>query len=157
MRTDGAELARLETLVGYALRRAQAAVSRSFVASFADLDVRQTQLGVLSVVEARPGIRPSRAGALLGIKRANIGPLLEGLEGRGIVRRQASSDDRRSLELYLTPAGQRLLEELRRREAAHEARISSALDDGERQQLLRLLRKVEDAARADDPCEEDAA
>ena len=156
MRPEGDELARLETLIGYALRRAQAAVSRCFLASFADLDVRQTQLGILSVVEARPGIKPSRAGALLGIKRANIGPLVEGLERRGIVRRQASADDRRSHELYLTQEGRALLDDLRQREAAHEARIASALDDGEREQLLRLLSKVAAAAMADDPDEEDS-
>lgn len=151
------ELERLETLIGYALRRAQAAVSRCFVASFADVDVRPTQLGILTLVEAHPGIKPSRAGALLGIKRANVGPLIETLQERGLIRRKASADDRRSYELYLTEDGRALLAELHRREAAHEARIAAALTEAERAQLLTLLARVTDAATAAAQDEEDAA
>ncbi len=148
MRYRGGELKRLETLVGYALRRAQAAVSRSFVATFADLDVRQTQLGLLSVVHASPGIKPSRAGALLGIKRANVGPLIETLEQRELVRREASANDRRSQALFLTTAGMALLQELYRREAVHEALIASLLNATERAQLLALLGRVAEGALA---------
>lgn len=142
------ELRHLETLVGFALRRAQAAVSRCFVETFADLGVRQTQLGVLNVVEANPGLRPSLVGSLLGIKRANIGPLLEELEQRGLTRRQPSAKDRRAHALFLTARGEALVSELRRREAAHEARIAADLDPEERAQLLALLKRVERAALA---------
>lgn len=141
-------LRHLETLVGFTLRRAQAAVSRSFVETFADLEVRPTQLGVLSVVEASPGLKPSRVGSLLGIKRANVGPLLEGLEGRGLLRRQPAADDRRAQSLFLTAQGEALVAELRRCEVAHEARITAGLDARERAQLLALLRRVESAALA---------
>ena len=142
------ELRHLERLVGFTLRRTQAAVSRSFVATFAELEVRQTQLGVLNVVEADPGLKPSRVGVLLGIKRANIGPLLEGLERRGLLRREPSADDRRSQSLFLTAEGAALLAELHRREAEHEARITAGLDPQERSQLLALLKRVEGAALA---------
>lgn len=145
------ELQHLERLIGYALRRAQAAVSRSFVEAFADLDVRQTQLGVLSVVEASPGLKPSRVGALLGIKRANVGPLLETLERRGLLRREPSSDDRRSQALFLTEDGRALIAELHRREAVHEARIAATLSADERVLLLKLLKGVERAALAGTP------
>ena len=64
---DSPGLARLEGLIGYTLRRAQVAVSRSFVELFADLDVRQSQLGVLTVIEGSPGLRPSQVGAAIGI------------------------------------------------------------------------------------------
>lgn len=143
------ELRHLETLVGFALRRAQAAVSRSFVETFADLGIRQTQLGVLSVVETNPGLKPSRVGNLLGIKRANIGPLLEELERQGLMRREPSVDDRRAQSLSLTKRGEALIAELHRREAVHEARITAALDARERAQLLALLARVERAALAD--------
>lgn len=141
------ELASLEGLVGYMLRRAQVAVSKSFVASFADLEVRQTQLGVLTVIETSPGLKPSRVGALLGIKRANIGPLLEELERRGLVRREQAVADRRSHSLFLTPAGLALLAELHRREEAHEALIAAQMSPEERRLLLDLLARVERACR----------
>ncbi len=102
-REDSPGLARLEGLIGYTLRRAQVAVSRSFVELFADLDVRQSQLGVLTVIEGSPGLRPSQVGAAIGIKRANIGPLLDELEARSLVRREPDPTDRRSQSLFLTP------------------------------------------------------
>ena len=148
MSGDSDEVAHLEGLIGYRLRRAHAAVSRRFVSRFADLDVRPTQLGVLNVVAASPAIRPSRLGELLGIKRTNVGPLLDGLVRRGLLRREPSSDDRRSQSLFITPAGTALLAELRRREVEHEAAIAALLRPSERARLLVLLARVEAAARA---------
>ncbi len=144
---DTPGLARLEGLIGYTLRRAQVAVSRSFVELFADLDVRQSQLGVLTVIEGSPGARPSQVGAAIGIKRANIGPLLDELEARGLVRREPDPTDRRSQSLFLTAAGEALMAELHRREAAHEERIAAFLSHGERAALLGLLRRLEQGAR----------
>ena len=146
VRKANGELDRLEGLLGYVLRRAQVAVSRSFVEIFADLDVRQTQLGVLSVVESAPGLKPSRVGTLLGIKRTNMAPLLDDLERRGLVRREPAPDDRRSQALFLTEAGAALLAELHRRELDHEARIAATLSAGERETLLALLKRVERAS-----------
>lgn len=144
---DSPGLARLEGLIGYTLRRAQVAVSRSFVELFADLEVRQSQLGVLTVIEGSPGLRPSQVGAAIGIKRANIGPLLDALEARSLVRREPDPTDRRSQSLFLTEAGEALMAELHRREAAHEERIAAFLSAEERAALLGLLRRLEQGAR----------
>jgi DNA-binding MarR family transcriptional regulator len=145
--SDTLGLAHLEGLLGYSLRRAQVAISRSFVQIFADLDVRQTQLGVLNVIEGNPGLKPSQVGASIGIKRANVGPLLDELESRGLVRREPSPSDRRSQALYLTAGGTALMAELHRREAAHEERIAAFLTADERLVLLDLLRRVEQGCR----------
>ena len=144
---DSPGLARLEGLIGYTLRRAQVAVSRSFVELFADLDVRQSQRGVLTVIEGSPGARPSQVGAAIGIKRANIGPLLDALEARALVRREPDPTDRRSQSLFLTDAGEALMAELHRREAAHEERIAAFLNPDERTMLLDFLRRLEQGAR----------
>ncbi|MBY0294619.1 MULTISPECIES: MarR family winged helix-turn-helix transcriptional regulator [Methylobacterium] len=147
MQREFVGLAHLEGLLGYTLRRTQVAISRSFVQIFSDLDVRQTQLGVLNVIEGTPGLKPSQIGALIGIKRANVGPLLDELERRGLVRREPAPADRRSHALFLTEAGAALMTELHRREAAHEERIATLLEPEERAVLLRLLRRVEQGCR----------
>ncbi|GJD53643.1 Transcriptional regulator SlyA [Methylobacterium crusticola] len=147
MHTAHLGLAHLEGLLGYSLRRTQVAISRSFVQIFSDLGVRQTQLGVLNVIEGNPGLKPSQVGAIIGIKRTNVGPLLDELEGRGLVRRAPAPADRRSHALFLTAAGEGLMAELHRREAAHEERIATYLGPGERDVLLDLLRRVEQGCR----------
>ncbi|MCJ0762005.1 MarR family winged helix-turn-helix transcriptional regulator [Variovorax terrae] len=52
---------------------------------------------------------PSELGTVLDATRTQMTRLLDGLESRDLVRRHASAHDRRSLELELTAAGQRLL------------------------------------------------
>ncbi|MNT71610.1 Transcriptional repressor MprA [compost metagenome] len=53
---------------------------------------------------------PSELGTTLDATRTQMTRLLDGLEARGLLRRQVSAQDRRSLELTLTAAGRRLLE-----------------------------------------------
>lgn len=143
----GVDLGRLTNLVGYTLRRAQMAAFRNFTRRFADLDVRPTQLGVLTVVARNPGLTQSRVGASLGIKRANLVPLLNGLEDRGLIDR-ARASDRRSHALHLTAAGDALLAECARREAVHEADLAAIIGPAGRDRLIALLAGVERACEA---------
>ncbi|WP_042880672.1 MarR family winged helix-turn-helix transcriptional regulator [Cupriavidus necator] len=75
-----------------------------------DLDMSQyLVLSMLAADEHQPSM-PSELGATLDATRTQMTRLLDGLETRGLLRRQVSAHDRRSLELTLTPAGRRLLE-----------------------------------------------
>jgi DNA-binding MarR family transcriptional regulator len=67
---------------------------------------------------------------------------LDRLEGSGLVARQPDPNDRRSLIIELTPKGKSLVDQAisLRLEEANEA--VSSLDDSERQELIRLLRKL---------------
>ncbi|MDB5512455.1 MAG: MarR family transcriptional regulator [Enterovirga sp.] len=148
---QGVDLGPLPDLVGYTLRRAQIAFFRSFARGFADLDIRPTQLGMLTLVEANPGIKQSDLAAALGIQRANIVPLIDGLAARGLLVRAKASADRRSHALRLTPAGRTLLAELKRREAALEGRVAAAIGNADRRRLVKLLAAVEEACREPEP------
>jgi DNA-binding MarR family transcriptional regulator len=60
----------------------------------------------------------------------------------GMILRRASSDDGRSVALFITAKGRRLLERTDAPNIAHEARITAALTSAERAELLRLLGKL---------------
>ena len=149
LRTDAGEptvdLGHLSGLVGYRLRRAQLAAFRNFSRRFEDVDIRPTQLGVITVVARNPGLKQSQVGIALGIKRTNLVPLLNGLEARGLVARVRASSDRRSHALHLTAAGEALFADLLRREAEHEAELAGLIGETGRRRLLELLAKVEQA------------
>lgn len=132
----------LPTLLGYVLRRAQLAVFQDFLKSCALLDIRPTQFSVLTIVERNPGLKQSQVGDALGVKRANFVALLDGLERRGLVRREQSATDRRSYALYLTRDGEDLLARLNPVIAAHEERLAEALGPGGRDVLLDLLARL---------------
>jgi len=75
-----------------------------------DLDISQyLVISMLAADEHQPSM-PSELGTTIDATRTQMTRLLDGLEARGLVRRQASTQDRRSLELTLTAAGRRLLE-----------------------------------------------
>ena len=141
------DLAPLPDMIGYALRRAQVAVFQRFRRVFAELDLTPSQLGILTVVGNNPGLKQSEVSAALGIKRANLVPLLDGMAARGLIERSRLDTDRRSHALHLTPAGSHLLSDARVREAEHEAQVTALLGADERETLIALLGQVEAACR----------
>lgn len=75
-----------------------------------DLDLGQyLVLSMLAIDAGEPTI-PSELGVAIDATRTQMTRLVDRLEARGLVRRTASTQDRRSLELSLTAAGQRLLD-----------------------------------------------
>ena len=134
----------LPGLLGYALRRAQVAVFADFHASFAPLGLRPGAFSVLLLVRHNAGVRPTDIGRALGIKRANLVPLLADLQARGLVGRRAVDGDRRAAALHMTPDGTALLRRADRVLQAHEARVLARLGDGEAGRLLDLLRRLTD-------------
>ena len=67
---------------------------------------------------------------------------IDRLEERGLVRRRPDSDDRRSVIVFLTPAGRRLIDEAIRFRLDAAREQLAGLTAAERDQLARLLRKV---------------
>ncbi|MFO1117039.1 MAG: MarR family transcriptional regulator [Beijerinckiaceae bacterium] len=145
-----AHLGHLDHVLGYTLRRAQVAVFNDFRRSFAELDIRPTQYAVLSILAEHPGLKQGDVSAALGIKRTNFVAVLDELERRGLARREAVADDRRSRALFLTEDGAALTAKMKKMNAAHEARLAALLDPGEAATLIALLRKLTDNLAATD-------
>lgn len=67
---------------------------------------------------------------------------LDHLERAGLVRRLPDPDDRRGVQVELTPAGKRTWEEAFAAQAEKEALVASALNQREKKQLNALLRRL---------------
>jgi DNA-binding MarR family transcriptional regulator len=141
-RASPVDLGPLGEKIGYVLRRAQLAVFDEVIRSFAELDLRPGQYSVLAVVGHRPGLKQSAVAAALGIQRANFVALINTLERRGLARRSAVPNDRRSYALHLTAEGERVLARAEACVAAVEARYDAKLGPGGRARLLNLLRRL---------------
>src|SRR5579875_568020 len=77
----------LSSLLGYQLRRASAAAMDELSRELATLGLRVSEASVLMLVGANPRMRSSEVGRELGIQRANMTPLVSGLEQRGLLQR----------------------------------------------------------------------
>lgn len=129
----------LSGLIGYRLRRAQQELFRDFAASIPDLSPGRA--GLLLLIEANPGVTQSRLAQAMALDRSTMVGVLDALEARGWLERRKGSD-RRTNGLWLTRAGRTLLARVKRRIAAHEARVTARLSSSERARLLMLLAKL---------------
>ena len=134
----------LPDAIGYNLRRTHLVVVKNFITVCADLGFRAGQYAILTVIGNNPGLKQIDVSLALGIKRTNMVALIDGLEKRGLVRRVTVRSDRRSYALHLTPKGKAFLSKLRTRVARHEDEIGAALGQNEREQLLSLLRTLQE-------------
>jgi DNA-binding MarR family transcriptional regulator len=129
----------LSGLIGYRLRRAQQELFRDFAASIPELSPGRA--GLLLLIEANPGVTQSRLAQAMALDRSTMVGVLDALEARGWLERRKGRD-RRTNGLWLTRAGRVLLARVKRRIAAHEARVTARLSSSERARLLVLLSKL---------------
>ncbi len=97
---------------------------------------------------------PSDIAAGLGVTRATITGLLDGLQNAGYIMRQSDANDRRALTIHLTEKAHKLFEAIVPVAAQMSSRLMAQLTDHERQTLSNLLTKI-DAALLSDDCDEE--
>lgn len=136
------DLGALPELVGYHLRMAQVTVFKDFDREMAGLDMTPAIFGVLEVLHHNEGLTQTRLATAIGLDRSSLVPLLDKLQKRGLVAREASLEDRRSNHLHLTPEGRQLLIEAEKRVNEHEERVLASLSKNETRQLIKLLAKI---------------
>lgn len=67
---------------------------------------------------------------------------LDRLEDRGLIERRPNPEDRRGMDVQLTPRGLRLVEKLITEHVANEEKMLASLGTRDRDQLDRILRKL---------------
>lgn len=131
-------------MAGHLIRRLHQQSTQLFQAQTqaAGFDLTSVQFAALDAIAQQPGIDQASLAATISFDRATIGGVVDRLEHKGLVQREISAQDRRARELYLTPAGERLLKDCRPVVEAVQADILAPLSRAERQAFLALARKV---------------
>ena len=145
-------LARLYARPGFLLRRAHQISAAVFEDACRELALTPAQFGVLTVLQAHPGMGQSSLARALGFDKVTVLRVLRGLEGRGFVARGPSEDNRRNVCVSLTAEGQRVLQQAQKPAEKAYKRLMAPLDREQQDQLLYLLQlltgELEDEARA---------
>jgi DNA-binding MarR family transcriptional regulator len=140
--SGGIEMGLLPGLLGYHLRLAHIAVFQNFGRTVGETDITAPQLGTLLLVETNPGVSQSAIAEALRFDRSTLVQIVDRLEGRGLLKRETSTRDRRSHALTLTAAGARLLVTLKELVRVHETEIAASLSATERATLIALLGRL---------------
>ena len=110
---------------------------------FARWELSPSQFNILNLLRLEPGgITQVELSRQLIMHRSNVTGLVDRLEARGLVRRQAHASDRRAWRVGLSPAGRRLLEQILPEYYGAAEQVWGALSVKRADQLVRELGNV---------------
>lgn len=138
----GLDFDTLDQVLGFHVRQAQGTMHRHIIAVLAEADLTQKQSATMWLIGSNPGASQIDIGGALRMDRASTMAVIDKLEARDLVVRQRSVVDRRRYELYLTPAGQKLLVEVKVMVKAHEQAFADRFTPAELDTLISLLKRV---------------
>jgi DNA-binding MarR family transcriptional regulator len=130
----------LDQLPGHHIRRLQQIAVAIFLQETEPLGVTPVQYAALQAVANAPGIDQRTLARSIGFDTSTIAGVIDRLEARNLLRRNAAADDRRVRRLTLTPGGGALLAELQPGMLRAQERILAPLKKAERAEFMRLLR-----------------
>jgi DNA-binding MarR family transcriptional regulator len=132
----------LREKAGYLLRRAFQRGQALFTEETRDLDITSPQYVILVALALRPGVDQNSLAETVDLDRWTTGDVLARLERRGLLAREIDRADRRCRKLVLTPAGERLVQELEPTTVRVNDKLLAPLSADEQREFLRLLRKL---------------
>jgi DNA-binding MarR family transcriptional regulator len=134
-----------ETVSGYTgflLRKVSTASFEAFAEIVGEYGLHPMHLGMLMIIDADEPVSQQELSARTGIDPSTMVARMDTLSERGLVERARSAEDRRIYEIRLSPAGRKLLAELRVKARQHGERFYAPLSTDERAQLHALLAKL---------------
>ena len=108
------------------------------------LELAPSDAGILRLLRMAAGLSQQELASKLQIHPSRLVAILDNLEKRGFVERRANPDDRRLYSLYLTKAGEEVLQKIGKVAREHQDALLSALSGKERDELANLLLKIAD-------------
>lgn len=105
---------------------------------------RGSQRRILIILNETGCITQRKLTQRLGIQPGSASEVIAKLEGRGLIHRQPSEADHRTSDILLTEEGKKRAKEALEQRNSRHREMFSCLSDGEKQQLLFLLEKVDE-------------
>ena len=127
--------------------RTGALLTREVSANLKNYDLDMPGFDVLMTLRRQAGLAPMNPTALASdmmLSPPAMTNRLDRLEARGLIRRQANGEDRRSIRIALTDAGLALVDKAIESHLAVENQLLKGLSLKERETLLLLLTRIGD-------------
>ncbi len=145
----------LSQYAGYLIRRAAQAHAAAWVREVSG-ETTSVQFGALASLSDSEGMSQRELGDALDLDRSTIADLVARLERRGLVARRRDDRDLRAYVVTLTSRGEEEYRHLAPRVAEMNRTLTARLDEGERDELARLLSEVLAAASDEEEARTDS-
>ena len=140
---NGIRLGALGDYIGFHLRLAQDASFRAFASHVGMRDLKPGRFAAMTVISNNPGITQAELGRAIARDKSSVTPLIQELERRGLVERQRSASDRRSIALTLTATGEETLDRLMAHAVEHDRKLDEIVGPN-KANFINLLKKIAD-------------
>lgn len=135
----------LAELPGHYIRRLQQIAVAVFLQEAETTGVTPVQYGALQAIANQPDLDQRSLARLIGLDTSTLAGVVDRLEARGLVLRQASPSDRRVRLLRLTPDGEATLADVLPAMQRAQERILAPLPKAERREFMRMLKTLVEA------------
>jgi len=142
MKTETTTTLDLDDLPGHYIRRLQQIAVAIFLQETEAHGLTPVQYAALSKVGLTPGVDQRTLARSIGLDTSTIAGVIDRLETRGLMQRMASPEDRRVRLLDLTEQGEKVLQAVGPDMLKAQQRILEPLSPVERDEFMRMLRKV---------------
>ena len=132
----------LDALPGHYIRRLHQIAVAIFLQETQEHGVTPVQYAALQTIVKTPGIDQRTLARAIGFDTSTIGGVIDRLEARGLMQRNASPGDRRVRLLTLTDAGRALLEAIVPSMLRAQERMLEPLPADQRADFMRQLRAL---------------
>ena len=129
----------IEDLPGFHIRRLQQIAVAVFLEETQAHGITPVQYAALRAVARQPGIDQRTLARTIGFDTSTIGSVIDRLEARSLMQRNAHPDDRRVRLLTLTPDGEQLLQEVEPGMLRAQERMLEPLAPPQRVQFMDML------------------
>lgn len=130
----------LSNFPGYLLRRASKSRMNQLSQYLESLGIGVMEGSILTLISRNPGISQAECGRMLSIKRPNLNPVIRRFVDRGLV--VSTKGHGRIQSLSVSTQGEELARKIMMEFEAHEARLTNAVPEELRSQLVPLLRAL---------------
>lgn len=132
----------LDSLPGHHIRRLHQIAVAVFLQETVPTGLTPVQYAVLQAVCNAPGVDQRTLASTIGQDTSTIGGVIDRLETRGLLQRNASPEDRRVRLLTLTDAGHELLAVATPGMLRAQERMLQPLPQQERAEFMRMLQAL---------------
>src|SRR5262245_6929099 len=142
MRFEDAPPEPLASAPGFLLSWNGQRMAWKFAATLDPLGLRPQHFGVMTLIDSEPGLAQQQLVQRSMIDPSSMVAVIDELEKMELAERRRHPEDRRKHAVYLTPRGERTLQQAREAAMKLAQDVFAPLEPAELETLRRLLRKV---------------
>lgn len=100
--------------IHFLMATAQNKISTNYQARLTPYDITPSQVGVLSAMEWKDNVSPKQIAEALHLESSTVSGILDRMQKKGLINRVVNAENRREVQVVLTPKARALREDMSR-------------------------------------------